>query len=160
MWLNRVSLASVLLLATGSAIASFKPNAFFPQSVAQNLGEQQGGMQSEFMLMEKLNVTPHQRQKLKAIYVQYKDQIWQRKQAARQATQELRDLMVGTASADEVRNKYREVQAVRQQLEADSFESMLAVRDVLTPTQRIQFAQLMQQQGRNPSSRVGYQRGQ
>ena len=49
---------------------------------------------------------------------------------------------------------------MRQQLEADSFESMLAVRDVLTPTQRIQFAQLMQQQGRNSSSRVGYGRGQ
>ena len=159
MWLRRVSLSSVLLLAFGSAIAFIKPNSPFPDSMLQNISLQKGGAQGEFKLMEQLNLTPDQKQKLKAIYSHYKDGIFQRKHAVRQATKELRDLMVGTASADEVRAKYKQVEVVRQQLEAESFESMLDMRDVLTPTQRSQFAQLMEQQGKNSENRMVQQRG-
>lgn len=159
MWLHRVSVSSVLLLALGSAIALSKPNTPFPNFVAQNLGGQKGGGQGEFKLMEQLNLTSVQKQKLKAIYSQYKDRISQHKQAVRQSTQELRQLMVSTASTDEVRAKYQQVELVRHQLEAASFESMLAMREVLTPTQRSQFAQLMEEQGKFADNRMIQPRG-
>jgi Spy/CpxP family protein refolding chaperone len=98
--------------------------------------------------MARLNLSSAQQQELQTIYSQYKDQISQRKQAVRQVNRELRDLMVSTASNDEIRAKYQEVQALRQQLEAARFESLLAMRDVLTPAQRSRFAQLMEQQGK------------
>ena len=160
MWLRRVFLSSVLLLAVGSASAFVKPNFLFPQSIAQNLGGQKAGTQGEFKLMEQLNLTPEQRQKLRGIYYQYKDGIIERKQSVRQATKELRELMVSNASAQEVRAKYKQVEAVRQQLEAASFESMIEMRDVLTPTQRSQFAQLMEQQGKISHNRMAQQRGE
>jgi Spy/CpxP family protein refolding chaperone len=158
MWLRRVSLSSVLLLALGSAIALLKPNSPFPASALQNLGAQKDGGQGEFRLMEQLNLNPDQKQKLTTIYSQYKDRIVQHKQAVRQATKELRELMVSNASADEVRAKYQQVTVMRQQLEATSFESMLAMRDVLTPNQRSQFAQLMEQQGKKFDNRMVQQR--
>jgi Spy/CpxP family protein refolding chaperone len=99
--------------------------------------------------MEQLNLTEEQKQKLQAIQTQYKDQISQRKQAVRQATQELRDLMAGNASTDEIRAKHRQVQGLRQQMEEVSFESMLAMREVLTPEQRSQFARLIEQRRAN-----------
>lgn len=159
MWICRVSVSSVLLLALGSAIAFFKPTSLLSESVAQTLVGQKDGMQGEFKLMEQLNLSAPQKQQLKAVYYQYKDRILQRKQAVRQATKELRDLMVGTASTAEVRAKYKQVEAVRQQLEAESFESMLVMRDVLTPAQRSQFAQLMEQQGKIADNRMVQQRG-
>ena len=159
MWLHRVSLSSVLLLALGSAIALSKPNTPFPNLVGQNLAGQKGGAHGEFKLMEQLNLTSVQKQKLKAIYSQYKDRISQHKQAVRQSTQELRQLMVSTASTDEVRAKYQQVELVRHQLETASFESMLAMREVLTPTQRSQFAQLMEQQGKLADNRMVLPRG-
>jgi Spy/CpxP family protein refolding chaperone len=158
MWLRRVSLWSVLLLALGSAIALIKPNSPFPESALQNLGAQKDAGQREFRLMEQLNLNPEQKQKLTTIYSQYKDRIVQHKYAVRQATKELRELMVSNASTDEVRAKYQQVAVVRQQLEATSFESMLAMRDVLTPNQRSQFAQLMEQQGKKFENRMVQQR--
>jgi Spy/CpxP family protein refolding chaperone len=148
MWLRRVSLSSVLLLALGSAIALAKPKPQFPQTMVQNFGEQGREAQGPLKLMARLNLSSAQQQELQTIYSQYKDQISQRKQAVRQANRELRDLMVSTASNDEIRAKYQEVQALRQQLEAARFESLLAMRDVLTPAQRSRFAQLMEQQGK------------
>jgi Spy/CpxP family protein refolding chaperone len=116
--------------------------------MVQNFGEQGREAQGPLKLMARLNLSSAQQQELQTIYSQYKDQISQRKQAVRQANRQLRDLMVSTASNDEIRAKYQEVQALRQQLEAARFESLLAMRDVLTPAQRSRFAQLMEQQGK------------
>jgi Spy/CpxP family protein refolding chaperone len=99
--------------------------------------------------MDQLNLSQDQQQKLQAIQSQYKEQISQRKQALRQTTQELRNLMAGNASDDEIRTKHKEVQGLRQQLDEVSFESTLAMRDVLTPDQRSQWAKLMEQRRAN-----------
>jgi Spy/CpxP family protein refolding chaperone len=109
--------------------------------------------------MQELNLTQDQQQKLKVIYSQYNDQISQRKQALRQATKEFKSLMASNASADQVRTKHQQVQGLRQQLEAVSFESMLAMREVLTPAQRSQFAQLMEQRRANYRNQMRNQRG-
>lgn len=154
MLLRRVFLGSIFLLALGSAIAFIKPNPLFPRSLAQNFREQKSWIHSDIKLMDRLDLTSEQKQKLRTIYSQYKNPIYQRKQAVRQSTRELRTLMVGTASTHEIRAKYQEVQSLRQQLDSSSFESMLAMREVLTPAQRNEFAQLMEQQGKMSQSRI------
>ena len=159
MLLRRVSVFSILLLALGGAVALAKPNALFPQAVAQNPGGSKHRSPSQLKLMEQLNLSQDQKQKLQAIHSQNKDEISQRKQAVRQATRELRDLMAGNASADEIRAKHQQVQDLRQQLEKVSFESMLAMREVLTPAQRSQFAQLMEQGKKNPRDRQNNRTG-
>ena len=44
-----------------------------------------------------------------------------------------------------MRDKHRQIMGLRQQLEEIQFESTLAMREVLTPEQRTQFSQMMQQ---------------
>lgn len=149
MLLRRISIFSALLLALGGAVAIAKPNPLFLQSVVQNPQGQNRGAHGQPKLMEQLNLTPDQKQKLQAIQSQYKDEISQRKQAVRQASRELKSLMTGNAPADEVRSKHRQLQDLRQQLEEVSFESTLAMREVMTPEQRSKFAQLMEQRRAN-----------
>jgi Spy/CpxP family protein refolding chaperone len=159
MLLSRASVLSVLVLSLGGAIAVANQNSLLPQLVAQNPGWSKRGSPNHLQLMQELNLTQDQQQKLKAIYSQYNNQISQRKQALRQATKEFKSLMASNASADQVRTKHREVQGLRQQLEAVSFESMLAMREVLTPAQRSQFAQRMEQRRANYRNQMRNQRG-
>jgi periplasmic protein CpxP/Spy len=153
MFFRRVSILSVALLTLVGAVALAKPNSLFPQTFAQNpaLLPQK---QRQPKLMDQLNLNPDQKQKLKAIHQQYKDKISQKKQAVRQANQELRDLMAGTATVEQVRTKHDQVQGLRQDLEKLSFESMLATREVLTVEQRLQFAQLMERRQKPNNQRV------
>lgn len=146
---RRISIFSILLLCLGGAFVVAFPNPLFPQTTAQNTEEPRRAEQGHSKLMDQLNLSQDQQQKLQAIQSQYKEQISQRKQALRQATQELRNLMAGNASTDQIRTKHREVQGLRQQLDDVSFESTLAMRDVLTPDQRSQWAKLMEQRRAN-----------
>ena len=157
MLLRRVSMWSVLLIVLGGAVALAKPNFLFPKTVAQNLEglrRVEGGR-----WMTQLNLSEEQKQKLQAIRYQYKDQIAQRKQAARQMSQQLRDLMASNASTEEIRAKYQQVQQLRQQLEDVSFESMLATREVMRLDQRQQYAQLMEKRRKDSHNQMGNQRG-
>ncbi len=162
MLLRRVSIWSVLLLVLGGAVALAKPNSLFPKTVAQNtqnLEELRSTEGDKHNWMAQLNLSQEQKQKLQAIRSQYKDQISQRKQAVRQITQQLRDLIASNASAEEIRAKHQQVQGLRQQLEDVSFESMLATREVMTLDQRKQYAQVMEQRRKDSYNPMENKRG-
>ena len=57
-------------------------------------------------------------------------------------------MMQGNASENDLRNKHQEIVSLRQQMGNLRFESMLEMRKVLTPEQRQQFVQLMQERRR------------
>lgn len=141
MFLRRFSLLAVLMLSLGSSAVLAKPNMLFAQA-QPNVPSNNRGDRNR--LMESLNLSQDQVQRLEAIRQQYKDRISQQKQALSQAQQELRTLMVGTGSASDIRTKYNQVKGLRQQLADLRFESMLAMRDVLNVEQRQKFVELMQ----------------
>ena len=157
MLLRRVSGLSFLLLSLGCVVALANPQPnFFRTQMAQSFESPQEQNWGRQRLMQELDLTPEQQQNLQAIRAQYKDQINQRQQDLRQASQELRSLMISDADTNQIRAKHQQVQQLRQQLEELNFESMLAMREVLTPEQRREFGQLMEQrrgedrnQGRN-----------
>ena len=154
MSIRRLWAVAFLMLTFGSATAATAvPNPVEPQTIAQNQrpkrpGGKQGGM------FDQLNLSADQKQKMQAISDRYKDQISQRMQAVRQARQELETMMAGTATASEMREKHRQIIALRQQLEEVQFESTLAMREVLTPEQRSQLAQMMQQRRQTAKNRM------
>ncbi|HIK28696.1 MAG: Spy/CpxP family protein refolding chaperone [Oscillatoriaceae bacterium SKW80] len=104
--------------------------------------------------LQQLNLSPEQMQKIQDIRARYKSQIEQNSQTLRLAQQELSNLMAGVASTNEIREKHRQVQQLRQQLAQIRFESMLEIREVLNPAQRRQFIQMMQQRRRNSLHRL------
>jgi periplasmic protein CpxP/Spy len=96
----------------------------------------------ERQLLPELNLTQDQVQRVRE---RYKDQIREASERLRQARQELSQLMgSGNASDGQLRDKFRQVQTAEQQLSQLRFESTLAVRAVLNPEQRRQFAAQME----------------
>ncbi|HBB34034.1 MAG TPA: Spy protein [Cyanobacteria bacterium UBA8803] len=161
MLLHRVSVLSVLLLSLGGVVALANPNSnFLTPTLAQNFEGQQRPHWGKQRLMQELNLTPEQEQKLQDIRSQYKDQISQRQQVLRQATQEFASLMASNADSSQIRAKHQQVQQLRQELEDLRFESMLAMRDVLTSDQRSRFAQLMEQRREEFRNPMRQRRGQ
>lgn len=138
MLLRRVSVLAALILSV-SSVAVAAPNAKLSGAIAQN--KQSGGD----TVAKELNLTQAQLQQIQGIRTKYKDQIAQTQQSLRQSEQELRTLMTGTAPESQVRSKYQQVQGLRQQLGNLRFESQLAMRQVLSPTQRRKVTQLMEQ---------------
>jgi Spy/CpxP family protein refolding chaperone len=153
MSLRRVSVLAVLMLSLGSAIAFANPNSPLPQVIAQTPEQQRRPIRDKSQLIQELNLTPEQSQQIQTIQNQYREQISQRRQALRQARQELLDLMAGTAAESQIREKYRQVATLQQQVSDNRFDSMLAMREVLTPEQRRQFAERMQNQKKNHRNR-------
>lgn len=148
MSLRRVSVLAVLMLSLGSAFAFVHPNSPLTQAIAQNTEEQRRPGRDKSQLFQNLNLTPEQNQQIETIQNQYREQIFQRGQALRQARQELVELMAGTASESQIREKYRQVAALQQQVSDLRFDNMLAMREVLTPEQRRQFAERKQNRGK------------
>ena len=142
---QKISVLSILLLLMGAgAQAQALPNSLPDRTVAQNFRGPKRHHRGPQMLMEELNLSQAQIQDLEEIKQKYQDQFSQQRQELKEAQQELSELMAGTASTRQIRNQYRQVSRLRQQMGDLHFESMLEMREVLTPEQRRQFAEQMQ----------------
>lgn len=152
MSLRRVSVLALAMLSLGGGVASANPNNLLPQKLAQTLQTQTQSNRSG--LIQELNLTSDQVQRMQAVRQQYKDQIAQTSQRLRQAQQELQTLMASTATANQVRDKHRQVVALQQQLGELRFESTLALRELLTPQQRIKYVEHMQKHQQKAQKRL------
>ncbi|MCL1467898.1 Spy/CpxP family protein refolding chaperone [Argonema galeatum] len=158
MFLNRASTIAALTLSIGSAAVFINPNPWLSQqSIAQDVNPINRPDRPMPMPpgIRELNLSQDQIQRIQQIHNQYKDRMSQSVQSLRQGQQELQTMMAGTASQDQLRDKHRQVEAIDRQVRQLRFESMLAMREVLTPEQRRQFAQRMQNQRRGMRNRPG-----
>lgn len=150
---QRISLIAAIVLVVGGAVALAHPAVRLAQPVAQAPHQPASQPASQPMAdppdkanwLAELNLSAKQVQTIRGIRRQYKDQLTAERQAARQARIELRDLMGSSASANEVRQKYQQVSQRKQAMMETQFESLLAIREVLTPDQRKTFVQRMEQ---------------
>lgn len=152
MLIRRVSILTVAMVALGSTIALAKPTLLSRQIIAQtptSVPRQNPGKSGGWL--KDLNLTSQQLQKIKEIRNQSKQQIAQKSQEIRQGQQELHDLIVGTATKEQVRGKYNQIKLVKQQLADMQFENTLAIREILNPEQRQKFADRMYK--KNPPAR-------
>lgn len=157
---RRISSLSLLLLCLTGGVAvaapgfdSFQENPQHPNMILAGPGGEHGPRGEGWL--ERLNLTPDQKQRIQSIRQRYKDPLKQRRAALRQARQELRSLMAGNASQNQIQDKFRQVQSLQQQLAEVQFNSMSEIREILTPEQRQRLAQIMQDrpQGGNRAGR-------
>ncbi|MEZ2321727.1 MAG: Spy/CpxP family protein refolding chaperone [Microcoleus sp.] len=154
MSMRRISTLALLMLTLGSATAAIAvPNPLPAETIAQNQRPNRTGGK-EGAMFEKLNLSADQKQKMQAVRDRYKDQISQRMQAVRQARQELQTMMSGTATASQIRDKNTQISGLKKQLDDVRLESTLAMRDILTPAQRTQLAELMKQRRETAKNRM------
>ena len=149
MFLSRASAITVLTLSIGSAVTLATPKPWLPQGIAQNLNNTDRPARGMPRWIQQLNLTSEQTQRMQAISSKYRNQMDQPAQSLRQAQTELSQLIAGDATSDVLRQKHRQIESLRQQVGNFKFESLLEMREVLTPDQRRQLAQNMQNKRRN-----------
>jgi periplasmic protein CpxP/Spy len=118
---------------------------------------QGGNVNGEFKLPTKqmgqltkdLNLTKDQIQRIQKVRKESQLKLKERRQAFQTAKQELSQLIASNATSDRVRQQRKQVQSLRQEVEDLRFENSLAIRDILTPEQRVKLQQLMQTRSRD-----------
>lgn len=95
-------------------------------------------------LWEELDLTPEQSQQIEAIHEQSQAEAEPLRQELQQTHEQMRSLLAANASADELRQQHGQIQTLHQQLDDRRFETMLQIREVLTPEQRQQMTQSME----------------
>ena len=63
------------------------------------------------------------------------------------AREEMRSLMGGIGTPQQLRQQHQQIQGLRNQLGNQRFETILAIREVLTPQQRTKMAELIEERG-------------
>ena len=107
-------------------------------------------------LMAALGLSQAQKTQLKALRRARRDKLQIARNDLQDARGDLRDLMAsGNASDDQLRAQHAQVEKLQAALEEQRFQSILEVRDILTPAQRKKMRELMQQNQR----RREFQRG-
>ncbi|BAY11230.1 Spy/CpxP family protein refolding chaperone [Calothrix sp. NIES-2098] len=150
MFLRRLSLIAVTILALGGASAFAQASgSFLPQNLAQTPTNLPPKRRPQSGWLQELNLTSQQIQQIKTIRSQSQNQIKPKREAVQQAQQELRDLLAGQASKEQVRTKYNQLKVLRQQLADAQFENTLAIREILSPEQRQKFADHLYKPKRN-----------
>ncbi len=108
-------------------------------------GKRRGGYGGMKKVLEQLNLTPEQSQQIEAIHERFHSDNETLYQEMRTNHQEMRSLLASDASEEQLRQQHQNIQGLRQQLGNNRFETMLQVREILTPEQRTQMAELMEQ---------------
>jgi Spy/CpxP family protein refolding chaperone len=156
MLLRRISVVSLLMLSLGSAVAIAQPNPqSSPRQGTLNPRTSRQLNSSWAALMQQLNLNNEQIKQLSDIRQQYQGQISQKQRDLREAKSKLTVLMVGTANESTIRDQFTPVLRLEQEIAQLQFDSLLAMRKVLTPEQRSKFAELMQQRGKMSGNRPG-----
>ncbi|NCJ06156.1 periplasmic heavy metal sensor [Synechococcales cyanobacterium C] len=140
--MNSVSLFGDAAIASDQSL-TIAQNA--QDSPRQKRGNWQGMRQQRF---EALNLTSEQSQQIETIQAQAKEASEPQRQQMREAMTQLRSLMAGNASADQIRQQHQQIQSLRQQSANQRFETMLAIGEVLTPEQRSQLNEMQMERGR------------
>lgn len=94
-------------------------------------------------MFQRLNLTPEQIQKMRSIRQQYKDSIREQQRGVKEARRAMQQNFGSASPSSAVLSEFQAVQQKQQSLNQLRFKSLLAIREVLTPTQRQQLAEQM-----------------
>ncbi|WP_427160815.1 hypothetical protein ACQFX9_04045 [Aliinostoc sp. HNIBRCY26] len=144
MWLRRAFLLGIICFCFG---INFFLAAPCPQSQSLSLPMPEQNYLWEFQLIELsqlFNLTLEQQQKLAINFYQNQEQILQNQQILQPVASDLITMMMGTATADEIRDKYQQLQNLYLALDNMRFESMLIIREILKPEQRQHLFDMLQ----------------
>lgn len=99
-------------------------------------------------VLRQLNLSNQQLLEIRRIRNEYSSRIQPLQEQMRQQVRELQQLLASNAPAQELRQKQAQISQLHQQLASLRFEQTLAIREVLTPAQRQQLAELVRRRRR------------
>jgi len=156
--------ATVLIPTAGFAIAQTAsplraafadapntPSALIAQTTptTPSTGQKKRGNRGE-KLFQQLNLSADQQAQITSIKEQSKTASQGLRQQMKTARTQYKTLLSNNdASADQLRQSHQQVQTLGQQLGEQRFDTMLKIRNVLTPEQRTKLTELRQQNRQN-----------
>lgn len=93
--------------------------------------------------LDRLDLSEAQSTQIKAIYRRHYQTNQESRQELREARKEMESLLISEVNSNRIRQKHREIQSLNQELGNSRFEAILEVREVLTPQQRQEIADMM-----------------
>jgi Spy/CpxP family protein refolding chaperone len=143
------------LVPTATVLSYPQDGLFIAQTSSPQRPENRprGMNNSRERLIEQLNLTDEQKSKVAAIRQKYQEKTKQLRETLRSNEQELNSLLSNNASDRDIRAKHQQISRNRQEMSNLQFESFLEIRQVLTPAQRKEFSQLMQERRANSRNR-------
>ena len=96
-------------------------------------------------LLQQLDLTSEQSEQIEAIQAQSETENQALFEQLQTNRQEMQSLLASNADREQLQANHQEGQSLRQELGDSRFETMLEIREVLTPEQRTQMAELMAQ---------------
>ncbi|MGD1701084.1 Spy/CpxP family protein refolding chaperone [Dapis sp. BLCC M229] len=146
--MSQVLISAVLgLLVMPLTISSVLANPNYnnvSEKISQTIQVQRPG-RNQNRVFEQLNLTEEQTEKIIAIRNQNQQEIRQSLQDLRNAQEELNTMITGRETDNQLRKKHGEVLNLRQELAELQFNTLLKIREVLTPEQLQEWSKLMQQ---------------
>lgn len=138
-----------LIIPIGGALNMAAGQSLFPSyAVAQEAGTTPKPNKAEFKqrrqeeFRKALDLTPEQASKIEQIRTQSKQANEGKREAMRAARDKMKSLMAGNASEAELLAQHRVLQGLQQEMSDARFQTMLAIRQELTPAQRTKMAEL------------------
>jgi Spy/CpxP family protein refolding chaperone len=112
------------------------PLTLLPAStaLAQPLGARRGA------ILEQLDLSPEQIEQFQQLRQSRRTESEAKRTELLAEQSTLRKLLAGTASEQQIRTQFERVQSLRHEFGQQQFESILAIRQVLTPEQRQELA--------------------
>lgn len=157
MWrtVSTILLAATLILPL--AVYATPHNSDYNQKptattiVAQRYQDPMGNRMEK--IFDQLDLTPQQSEEIDAIIQQSHNENADLKQQLQQTHEQMRSLFDSDASTAQLQQQHQQLQNLRQQLGDRRFNTMLQIREVLTPQQLTQLTQLREQYHRNRRNR-------
>lgn len=141
--------AAVLILPIGTYAAQAQDNNSRGNSTMEwshhKHNRKQGMRGGINKLVQQLDLTSEQSDQIKAISEQSETENQALFEQLQTNRQEMQSLLASNADPEQLRANHQNLQNLRQELGNNRFETMLKIREVLTPEQRTQMAELMSQ---------------
>lgn len=143
-WLRITAIGSMLLsiATTISPMSTGIANAQQNTAANEELRVPANGVGQ---LAKQLNLSSDQIHRLRRLQAESRGKNKHRRQELLTAKQELSQLLQGNASSQRIRQQRQQVQAIQREISDTNFENTLAIREILTPTQRVKLQQLLEQ---------------
>ncbi|WP_094670822.1 Spy/CpxP family protein refolding chaperone [Hydrocoleum sp. CS-953] len=146
--MSQVLISAVLgLLVIPLNISSVLANPNYnnvSEKFSQTIQVQRPG-RNQNRIFEQLNLSDEQTKKIIGIREENQQEIRQSLQNLRNVQEELNTMITGKGNDNQLRKKHSEVLQLRQELAELQFNTLLKIREVLTPQQLQQWSKLMQQ---------------
>ncbi|MBD0335019.1 MAG: Spy/CpxP family protein refolding chaperone [Cyanobacteria bacterium Co-bin13] len=148
------STAGYFTTANAAPTAANRPESLLDLFMTDRSGNRQSGRGGKFrpgkggnpeQVFEQLDLSEAQLSQIRTIRESSRTTMQPLREQMRAGHQELRSLMAGNASTDELRQRHSTLMNLEQQLRAERFEVMLQIREVLTPQQRTELGELLEQ---------------